>query len=313
MNVYEILTAVGLTIVGSVTIAYLTLYFQAKRRRKALFRTLQNEVELNLSLAQQIRLGDIVDLGGCPELHADAYNNIRLAGELSSLKEDIRHELQYTYEMITMLNRRIFRDGGLSGSASPTLDRTIAKLEVLQNRFAKRSDYERSYEDLLRQYIMSQMPTFFFFGLFSIYAYYLARLPIDASDLASNWSIRVGLALLPLGIASIAWAIILFVVALSRRLPKPLERMREKIERFAERKSAPIFYVASMAVFGLSFATTWAALSNTGINRSSLFVIFCIGLALTFGLFVDNMLRVWQMHKSKTKTKNDSTTPNRVV
>lgn len=185
MNVSEILTTVGSTVAGSAIIAYTTLHLQTKRRRKALFRALQNEIELNLSLAQLIKSGGIVDLGGCPELYTDAYSSMRLAGELSNLKENIRHELQYTYEMIMRINRTISRNGGLSGSYSPALDRIITKLELLKNSLAKESqkttktsDCEQRCEDLLQRYIMSQVPLFFTFGLLSIYAYYLSKLAL---------------------------------------------------------------------------------------------------------------------------------------
>lgn len=321
MNVSEILITVGLTVAAAVVIAYTTFKVQTKHRERALFRALLDEVKLNLSRAQVIKSRSMKDMVIYPGLRTEAYDSARLAGVLLSLKEDVREKVHYPYEMIIMHNREIsVASGQVGASYDVRLDRVIRHLELLENELSKkvrrptkRSDYEQ--QDLLRQYIMSQVPTFLLFGLFSIYAYYLSnayylsKLVAGANISKWDWGQHiVGQALVPIGIFSIAWAIILFIVGLSCKMPKPLEGMREKITGFVERKSEPIVYVASITVFGLSFTTAWATLSSTDINRLPLFIIFCIGLALVFGIFVNNMLRARHQRARKTTTKNDSET-----
>jgi hypothetical protein len=315
MNISEILITVGLTVAGSVVIAYTTLCLQAKRRRKALFQALQNEVELNLLLAQQIKSGDIIALGGCPELHTDAYNNMRLAGEVLSLKENIRHELQYTYEMINMLNRSISLDGGLRGAGSKRLGGIIQRLELLENELAKkmqkptkRSDYAQ--QDLLQRLIMSQVPLFYFFGLLSIYTYYLSKLDTGVNMSIWDWvQYTVSQLLMPIGIAFIVWAFILSIVSLNCKMPRILEGVRRKIrELFMEEKIEPIVYAATMVVFGAGFADNLADLVRTGIGFIPLLIVYGIGLALIIVLVVDNILRARQKRPSKAKTQNDSET-----
>jgi hypothetical protein len=323
MNVSEILITVSLTVAGSVAIAYTTLHLQAKSRRKTLFRALQNEVKLNLSLAQLIKSGEVEALGGCPELHTDAYNNVRLAGELSSLKENVREGLQYIYEIIIMLNRDISLNGGLSGAGSMRLGGIIQRLESLENKLAKevqkptkRSATEQQCKDVLQRYIMSQVPLFFTFGLLSIYAYYLPKLGTDANMSRLDCVHVVGQALLrPVGIASIAWAIVLSVVGLNCKMRRPLKGVREKIRGFMEKEDEPIFYVmifyaTSLTVLGVSFATTWADLSRTGIGVLPLGIVYGIGLAFILVLFVDNILRAWYRRAQKAKTKNDGKIPD---
>ena len=121
----------------------------------------------------------------------------------------------------------------------------------------------------------------------------------------------VSQSLMPIGIASIAWAIILSIVGLNYKMPRTLKGVREKITGFIlVGKNEPIVYVASLVVFGVSFATTWADLSITGIGALHLRIILGIALALIFVFFVDNILRACRWRAPKAKTKNDSEIPD---
>jgi|GEM_PF-3839171 len=303
MNIYEILITVGLTVAAAAVIAYTTFKIQTKHRERALFRALLDEVNLNITRAQVIKAtlksGDSEHFVVYPGLRTEAYDNARLAGVLLSLKEDVRERVHYLYEMIVMHNREISAREGWGGRRYDVrLDQIIKKLKLVENDFAKevrkptkRSDYAQ--ESLLPRYIMLQVSIFFSFGLLSIYAYYLAEL--DSSANMSMWSWVQNIAsraLVPIGIASIAWAIILSIVGLNCKVPRILKRVREKIAGFIrDGKDRPIVYVASLVVFGVSFITTWADLSRTDIGVLYRDILLGIAVALIGVFVVDNILR----------------------
>jgi len=160
-------------------------------------------------------------------------------------------------------------------------------------------------QNLLQRYIMSRVILFFSFGLLSIYAYYLSGTGANMS--IWNWvQYIVSRLLIPIGIASIVWAFILSIVGLNCKIP---EGVREKIKGFfMEGNIEPIIYSVTMAVFGVSFATTWANLLRTGIGVVPRGILFGTGLAIIIILVVANILNAMHWRASKAKTKNDSET-----
>jgi hypothetical protein len=140
---------------------------------------------------------------------------------------------------------------------------------------------------------MSKVPTFFFFGLFSIYANYLSKLDTGEGMyiFLERLQHNVAPVVLPLGVLSITWSIILSIVGLNCKMPGKLKGVREKIIGFSSgRIMEPIFYVASMTVFALGFITLWASLASIEIDVIPMVIIFSIGMALTFVLFVNNII-----------------------
>lgn len=107
MNVSEIFVTAGLTVAGSVAIAYTTIHLQTKYRRGSLFRALLSEVEWNRSLAEHLKDDSLKNLKRYTSLHTVAYQDLQLTGELLSLPEHIRRNLMYTYEMINTHNWEI--------------------------------------------------------------------------------------------------------------------------------------------------------------------------------------------------------------
>jgi len=322
MNVPEILITVGLTVAAAVAIAYTTVKLQARHRERALFRALQSEIEYN-----RLRLDNLVAEWSlwereksdyrpqAPILFAEAYEALRLSGELLRLPEGVRNKLSTTYSLIAIYNFRMnearldyFQALLHDENAQDRINRIIKNIQILENELAKevqkpnkRSDYEQQRKDLLQRYIMSQAPLFFTFGLFSIYANYLGK-P----------SVAVQILLIAVGMIFIVWAFILSIVGLNCKMPRTLEGVSEKIKGFMSmrEKSDVTVYVVTVVVFGVGLATTWDALSRTGIGATLRWVILVIGVALMIVLFVDYILRVVRPLTTKSKTKNGSETQN---
>lgn len=143
MNVLEIIITVCATVAGSVAIAYATFYLQGRRRKRSLFKALFNEIGLNLSIARdQAREHDLIFERAF--LYREAYQNIRVTGELLSLPELIRRRLENTYELINAHNRQIPaameiipRDRGLK----ERLEKIIENLVILETEFPKHVKY----------------------------------------------------------------------------------------------------------------------------------------------------------------------------
>ena len=113
MIIPEVVITVCCTVAGSVAIAYTTFHLQAKHRKRTLFSALcseikQNKVKLNSFGAQDqsyyIKQSEYIP--ELPTLYTEAYQNLRLAGELLSLPQSIRQRLEDTYGLISMHNLR---------------------------------------------------------------------------------------------------------------------------------------------------------------------------------------------------------------
>lgn len=314
MNVSEILTTVGSTVAGSVVIAYATLHLQAKGRRKALFRALLNEVRLNLPLARMIKSGDSKSLGGCPGLHTGAYDNMRLAGELLSLEENVREELQYLYEMIIMHNRDISLYGGLSGLGHTVrLDEIIQRLELLENELAKKmqkptkgSNHEQ--QDWMRRYIVSQVPTFFFFGSLSILAHHLIMQRITTG--MSIWDTVIGRLLLPFGIIAILWALALLTVGLNLKILSKAKRVEAVVTRLVEGDNELFYYIATVTVFGISFASVLVHMVQAGMDDLYIYILLGVALLLLLSFLYNIYLSARRRKLLKNSTTQSSESHN---
>jgi len=310
MNISEILVTVGLTVTAGAIIAYTTFKLQVRHREKALFRALRSEIELN-----KLKLETFIEdwsmyywekTDYCPEapiLFTEAYEALRLSGEILKLPENVRNRLSNTVSLIAIHNLRMSEAGLdyvlVKGEISKTEGRMngiLKNLRVMENEIgkgvqkpSKGSDYEQ--ESLLPRYIMLQVSLFFSFGLLSIYAYYLGELDISANMSIWDW-VQYGtrFALVAIGIGSIAWAIILSIVGLNCKVPGILKGVRERITRFIrDGRDRPIVYVVSLAVFATSFITTWGELSSTEIGVVYRDILLGIALALTGVFVVDNI------------------------
>lgn len=145
MSIAEVIITVCCTVAGSVAIAYTTFYLQGKRRKHTLFKALYNEIKLNHSIAQeQSKKPDLV-FERAP-LYTEAYQNIRVMGELLTLPAPVRRKLEDMYELINAHNRQvpaamevIPRDRGLS----ERIDRIIENLKFLEKELPKNIKYLR--------------------------------------------------------------------------------------------------------------------------------------------------------------------------
>ena len=121
MSPADILYSVGLTVAGSIAIAYTTLWLQNRIRRRKLFNSLYYEIVANFSVAMH-DLGIINFLEehksrGKSEgdwtyfdislFHTSCYQTFQLGGEPLNLPHKIAMTLGETYELIFTHNRQI--------------------------------------------------------------------------------------------------------------------------------------------------------------------------------------------------------------
>lgn len=324
MNIPESIITVLATVAGAVAIAYTTLHLQAKHRKHTLFRALYSEIKANRRLAEAQRADPMFGLRRRPErrpLYTEAYRQIRLTGDLLELSEPIRQQLEFTYELVDTDNEAILsliRE--LDRDAGRRLDKIIQDSKALEGELPKYiPDLQTGYheaqhepeEHLLRRYLIAQVPTFFFFGLSLVLAYRLLAL---RSSIAISILERVQDILSPLlilfGGAAIAWAFALFIVGLNYKIPRKLKWIEKKILQWVQRKNEPFFYVASMTVFGISFAAIFAGMIRTGIGALHLYVLFGVGILLALFLFVHNLVSVQRQKRTKTGTTQNSRPQN---
>lgn len=322
MSIPEVIITVCCTVAGSTAIAYTTFHLQAKHRKRTLFRALYDEIKRNRHLAEQQQM---LGMERAPErgsLYTGAYQNIGLAGELLTLPESVRQELESTYELINTNNRKIptMTDEILDKDVDKRIGNIIKNLKYLEGELPKHiSDLETSnhkpqhepQKDLLRRYIMVQVPTFFFLGLSLILAH--ALLALRSGTDMSIWG-RVqggfGLMYLPMGVIAILWAFALSTVALNYKIPRKLKRAQEAITEFVERKNEPLYYVASMTVFGTTFGTILANMIQAGISALHFYILYGMGLLLTLILFVYNIRSARHQKRIKVATTQNSESQN---
>lgn len=146
MNIPEVIMTVLATVAGSVAIAYTTFHLQAKYRKRTLFRALLDEIKLNRLLAEHLKSDNLKTLKRYPSLHTDAYQNLRLTGELLSSPEPVRQTLEYTYEMINTHNYEI-QQGKIDPPYGvyfwPRNDEILKNLNFLEGELPKKVKYLR--------------------------------------------------------------------------------------------------------------------------------------------------------------------------
>lgn len=314
MNVSEILITVGLTIAAAVAIAYTTFKLQARHRERALFRALLDEVKLNLSRAQVIESRSMKDMVIYPGLRTEAYDSARLAGVLLRLKEDVREKVHYLYEMIIMHNREIsVCDGQVGASYDVRLDRVIRNLELLENELSKkvrrptkRSDYVK--QDWMRRYIVSQVPTFFFFGSLSILAHHL--IVQRTTMVMSIWDTVIGWLLLPFGIIAILWALALLAVGLNLKILSKSERVEAVVTRLVEGDNELFYYIATVTVFGISFASVLVHMIQAGMDDLYIYILLGVALLLLLSFLYNIYLSARRRKRLKNSTTQSSESHN---
>jgi len=154
MDPAEVLFTVGLTVAGSIAIAYTTQWLQTRERTLRLRRSLRHEIAANLSLAKS-NLEVISTLGHDREdvikgewtyfdispLRAVAYHDFRLGGQSANLTEEIRATLDEIYDLIDGHNRQVLfltmepipRTRGMSAR----LGRIVEKLGFLERELPR--------------------------------------------------------------------------------------------------------------------------------------------------------------------------------
>jgi len=110
MDWKDILTAVVLTIIGSVTIAYSTLYIQNRMAKSRLLKSLLAEVNHNVSLVERHKeqidqLHGIYAPEGLKELQIDAYYKIRERGYISDMPRELGARMFAIYDTIEGVRR----------------------------------------------------------------------------------------------------------------------------------------------------------------------------------------------------------------
>lgn len=120
MSVIEVAYTVGLTVAGSIAIAYTTLRLQDRQRSRRLRNSLRHEISANLSGAKSnLESISALDRKGEREskgewtyfdilpLRIISYQDSRLSGEGGNLGEEIRAKLDEVYELINAHNRQV--------------------------------------------------------------------------------------------------------------------------------------------------------------------------------------------------------------
>ena len=190
MNVSEILITVGLTVAAAAVIAYTTFKLQARHREKALFRALQSEFEIN-----KIKLDTFIKDWSmyywektdydpeAPILFTEAYEALRLSGDLLKLPVAVRNRLNNTLSLIAIYNLRVSeaeldysRAKGREEQFRPRMNGILKHLKVPENELGKgvqkateRSDYAQ--ESLLPRYMIyyvASINLFLFWSAFDI-------------------------------------------------------------------------------------------------------------------------------------------------
>lgn len=325
MNIPEVVITVCCTVAGSVAIAYTTLHLQAKHRKRTLLRALYGEIELNrrfaVQLPQQIHnffYGSKASTERPMLLYISAYQDMRSAGELLTLPESIRQKIEYTYELINLVNHQItaMRKDYYETIIDERITGIIRTLKSLEDELPKHisslegSNHEPRHEpqeDLLRRYLVAQAPAFLFFGLSSILAYRLLSLRINPD--MSIWERSqavLGWLLIPIGGIAILWAFVLLMVGLKCKMPRRVKRAEEAIIQFVERRHEPFYYVATMTVFGVSFAAIFANMIRVGIRGWHLYILYGVGALFALLLFLHNIRSSRQQKRTKVEATQDS-------
>ena len=114
MNVVEVGLGVFFTVIGSLTIAIMTLRLQDRKYKRRLFKALYKEIKRNRKAIQTLlerRKNETtqtkISLFEISYLYSFSYQTIWLTGELLSLHRPLREDLESTYELIDLHNRQL--------------------------------------------------------------------------------------------------------------------------------------------------------------------------------------------------------------
>lgn len=154
MSLVEVLYTVGLTVAGSITIAYTTLWLQERIRRRRFRRSLYHEITANLSIAksdletintlerkaERESKGEWTYFDMSP-LRTISYQDFRLSGEALNLRDETRAMMDEVYELISAHNRQVSflsvefppRTRGMS----KRLESIVEKLNSLREQLSK--------------------------------------------------------------------------------------------------------------------------------------------------------------------------------
>lgn len=152
MDLLSVVYSVGLTLLGSVVIAYTTLWFQRRMQRKRIINSLCGEIVANLLAAQNNLkvLSGLEDHGrgeftyfDIVPLHTFAYQTFQLSGEGLNLPDKVRMMLEETYDLISTHNRQVsllaFEFPPRTGGMSKRLETIAQNLRSLQREMRIRS------------------------------------------------------------------------------------------------------------------------------------------------------------------------------
>jgi hypothetical protein len=165
MNISEILITVALTVAAAVAIAYTTFKLQARHRERGLFKALLTEIEYN-----RLRLESFVGEWSlwskeksdhppeAPLLFSEAYEALRLSGQLLKLHEGVRTRLNNTLSLVAVHNLRV-SEAGLNYSKAlghdtylqGRMNRIFQDLQALENELAKDMEMPTSTKSTKKQ------------------------------------------------------------------------------------------------------------------------------------------------------------------
>jgi hypothetical protein len=136
-----------------------------------------------------------------------------------------------------------------------------------------------------KKQVISQALTYFFFGLLTILAFLIspskglpAILSYDIGETVGNiarW--LLAWALVPIFVAALLWAGVLFVVSFKWRLVEQLDETRfRRIQIWNE----ILYWPALVTVFGASFASVLISMINVGVTHAFLFIVYGLGIVV---------------------------------
>ena len=182
-------------------------------------------------------------------------------------------------------------------------------LEQEDQREAKLPHLSR--EHLLQRYMVSQVPTFFFFGSLSILAHHLivqrATMVISAGEKVQY---AIGWLSLPLGIIAILWAIALLTVGLNLKILSKAKRVEAVITGLIEGDNELFYYIATVTVFGISFASVLVHMKQVGMDDIYIYILFGVACLLLFSFVYNIYLSARQRKLSKNSTTQSSESHN---
>lgn len=181
-------------------------------------------------------------------------------------------------------------------------------LEQEDQREAKLPHLSR--EHLLQRYMVSQVPTFFFFGSLSLIAHHLiVQRATAVMSIGEKAQYVLGWLSLPLGIIAILWAIALLAVGLNLKILSKAKRVESVITGLIEGDNELFYYIATVTVFGISFASVLVLMIQVGMDDLYIYILFGVALLLLMS-FVYNIYLSARQRKLPKNSKTQSSEPH---